>query len=117
MAQGEIWRDRLILLSSNKRGNPAKEQPMKVSAILLSAALLCGTSAMVMAQSDGTAAKQDMKSAGHDTADAGKDVGHGVKHGAKATGHGIKKGAKATKHGAKKVGHDIAHPNEPGPTQ
>lgn len=110
---------------------------MKFPAIVLSAILVCGTGAFAMAQSDSSTAKTDMKSAGHDTADAGKDVGKGVAHGAKATGHvvkkgatetghgvkkgavetghGVKKGTEATGQGAKKVGHDIAHPDASTP--
>lgn len=49
--------------------------------------------------------KQDMKAAGHSTADAGKDVGAGTKVAAKKTGRGTKKVAKKTASGTKKGYH------------
>jgi hypothetical protein len=45
-------------------------------------------------------AKQDMKDAGHDTADAAKTTGHNVKHGTKKATHKV---AHKTKKGAAKV--------------
>jgi hypothetical protein len=49
--------------------------------------------------------KQDMKDAGHSTANAGKDVGHGTKVAAKDTAHGTKKAYHKTKHVTKKGYH------------
>ncbi len=45
-------------------------------------------------------AKQDIKDAGHDTADAARQTGHKVKHGTKHAAH---KAARHTRHGAEKV--------------
>ena len=51
--------------------------------------------------------KQDLKDAGHDTADAAKDTGRATKHAAQKTGHAIKKGtnkaAEKTEDGARNV--------------
>lgn len=70
-------------------------------ALILSAALsLTIPSAAAFAQDHDSGAKQDMKSAGHETKDAAKDTGHGIKQ-------GTKKGYHKTKHGLKKVGHKI----------
>ncbi len=68
--------------------------------LFLSAALsLTLPAAAAFAQSD-SGAKQDMKSAGHETKDAAKDTGHGIKQGTKKAYH-------KTKHATKKVGHKI----------
>ncbi|HEY1647515.1 MAG TPA: hypothetical protein VGF96_06025 [Terracidiphilus sp.] len=56
---------------------------------------------------NGSAAKQDMKDAGHETGNAAKDAGRGTKHGTEkaydSTKHGTEKGYNATKHGTKKA--------------
>jgi hypothetical protein len=51
--------------------------------------------------------KDDVKDAGHETAQAGKDVGH-------AAATGTKKTAKAVKHGVKKTTHAAASTTEKG---
>src|ERR1700722_6352309 len=51
--------------------------------------------------------KDDVKDAGHETAQAGKDVGH-------AAATGTKKTAKAVKHGVKKTTHAAASTKEKG---
>ena len=69
--------------------------------LILSAALsLALPFNMALAQTNDNGAKQDMKSAGHDTSNAAKNAGHGVKQ-------GTKKGYHSTKHATKKVGHKI----------
>ncbi len=69
--------------------------------LILTAALsLTLPVAAAFAQSSDSGAKQDMKSAGHETKDAVKDTGHGIKQ-------GTKKGYHKTKHFTKKVGHKI----------
>ena len=44
--------------------------------------------------------KQDLKDAGHETAEAGKDVGHAAVTGTKKTGRAIKRTGKKTTHAA-----------------
>lgn len=68
---------------------------MKKSLLALAAAALLLPLTMT-AQS----AKQDMKDAGHDTADAAKTTGHHIKHGTKKATHKV---AHKTKRGAQKV--------------
>ncbi len=65
--------------------------------ILLAAVFGLGLTVGAFAQ---TSAKQDMKDAGHETADAAKDAGHGVAEGAKKTGHAVKHGTKRGVHKA-----------------
>ena len=69
----------------------------QLSALVLGAALAC-TSTLGRSQPQDTGAKQDMKSAGHETKDAAQDAGHGVKQGTKKAYH-------ATKRTTKKVWH------------
>ncbi len=69
-------------------------------ALILAAALSVAVPAAAMAQTSDSGAKQDMKSAGHETKDAAKDTGHGIKQGTKKSYH-------KTKHFTKKVGHKI----------
>lgn len=56
---------------------------------------------------------QDLKNAGHDTADASKTVAHDTAHGtkvaAKDTEHGTKVAAHKTAHVTRKVAHKTAH--------
>jgi hypothetical protein len=56
---------------------------------------------------------QDLKNAGHDTADAGRTVGHDTAHGTKVaardTEHGTKVAARDTEHGTKVAAHKTAH--------
>jgi hypothetical protein len=54
-------------------------------------------------------AKQDMKDAGHSTANAGKDVGHATK---KTTKKVVHKGAEKTDEGSQKVENKTA-PHQP----
>ena len=76
-------------------------QLRSVGALIFSATLsLSLSSAPALAQNTDSGAKQDMKSAGHETKDAANDTGHGVKQGSK-------KSYNKTKHVTKKVGHKI----------
>ncbi len=79
---------------------------LKFGTLALATALAFGTStATAFAQTDGSA-KQDMKSAGHETKDAAVDTGHGIKT-------GTKKGYRKTKHGIKKAYHKTANTLDP----
>ena len=79
---------------------------MKLSATLLLAGLLCAGVAVAQDNTQ-SSAKQDMKDAGHATADAGKDVGHATAKGAKTVGH-------ATKSTTKKVVHSGSSKTQEG---
>jgi hypothetical protein len=65
-------------------------------------------------------AKQDMKDAGHSTANATKSAGSGIKKGtvkgAEATKHGTAVGATKTARGTKKVGKAIVGDKSPTTT-
>jgi hypothetical protein len=87
---------------------------MKKIAILLTGGVL-GLGLMVgsAAAQDSTgqnSAGQDMKNAGHETANAAKDVGHGTATAAKKTGS-------ATKNTTKKVVHKGAQKTDEGATK
>ena len=86
----------------------------KFAALFLAASLVAATPVKSYAQ-DG--AKQDMKSAGHDTKDATEDAGHGIKTGTEKGYHKTKSGTKKayhkTKHGVKKAGHNIKKTLDP----
>lgn len=71
-------------------------------AILLGAALAI-TPALGWSQQStpDSSAKQDMKSAGHETKDAAKDTGSGVKKGTKHAYHSTKRGTKKAWHKTK----------------
>ena len=76
-------------------------QLRKAGTLILSAALsLTLPTAAALAQSNDSGAKQDAKSAGHETKQATKDAGRSVEQ-------GTKKGYHKTKHFTKKVGHKI----------
>ena len=78
----------------------------QVPALFLGAALMCVPASgwsqqtdttptqTTPAQDDGTRAKQDMRSAGHETKDAAHDAGNGVKHGTRHAYHSTKRGTK-----------------------
>lgn len=53
-------------------------------------------------------AKQDMKDAGHATAEAGRKTGHAVKKGSKKAYNGTKRGTKKAYRGTKKGVHKAA---------
>lgn len=76
---------------------------LQLSALMLGAALMCvpapGWSQQDTTQNSG--AKQDMKSAGHETKNAAKDAGSGVKKGTKKGYHKTKKGVKKAWHKTK----------------
>jgi hypothetical protein len=61
--------------------------------------------------------KQDMKDAGHDTADAGRTVGHDTAHGTKKvyhkTKHVTKKAYHKTANGTKTAGRDVHNTFDP----
>jgi len=87
----------------------------KLGTLALAAALTLSASAGFAYAQDG--AKQDMKSAGHDTKDAAVDTGHGVKTGSEKAYHGTKhvtkKAYHGTKHGVKKAYHKTAKTVDP----
>lgn len=88
-----------------------------LSSLTLAAALTLSVSGFALAQPQSdTGAKQDMKSAGHETAHATKDAGHGISKGTKKAYHSTKTGTKKayhkTGHGVKKLG-DKMDPNKP----
>lgn len=79
---------------------------LKYGSFALAIALAWGPSAStLLAQTDGSA-KQDMKSAGHETKNAAIDTGHGIKKGTKKAFH-------KTKHGVKKAYHNTANTLDP----
>lgn len=63
----------------------------KFAALLLAATMACAPALAVGQENSG---KQDMKDAGHESANAARDAGHGVKHGTKKAYHSTKRGAK-----------------------
>jgi hypothetical protein len=76
----------------------------QLSALFLGAALLCGPVFGWSQEPDpiqDSGAKQDMKDAGHETADAAKDAGSGVKQGTKKVYHKTKRGTKKAWHKTK----------------
>ena len=78
----------------------------KLGSLALATALTLAIPSLATAQpQNDSGAKQDMKSAGHETKAAAKDVGHGVKQGTKKAYH-------KTKHGVKKV-HRKMDPDTP----
>ncbi len=105
LQSGEFSRARSISV------RPAKEIAMKN--IKLAALALCAGVSLTLAQAQPFQAGQDMKDAGHDTADATKTVAHktatGTKTAAKDTGHGTKVAAKDTAHGTTVAAKDTAH--------
>lgn len=91
---------------------------MTMKTILRSGLALAAVMTIGMAQAQ---VKDDMKAAGHDTADATKTAAHKTAHGtkvaAKDTGHAVKKGTKKTVTGTRNVGRRIEDkptvPNNP----
>jgi cytoskeletal protein RodZ len=94
-----------------KTRRSGRTNSMKARNFFLAAAMgmFACAPASVLAQSVG----QDMKNAGHDTADASKKVANktatGTKTAVKDTGHGTKVAADKTAAGTKTVAHDTAH--------
>ena len=80
----------------------------RIAGFALTAAFSLG-----VAQAQPPQVGQDMKNAGHDTANAGKTVGHDTAHGTKVaahdTAHGTKVAAHKTSHVAKRGAHKTAH--------
>src|SRR6185437_3050406 len=93
-----IWRQR--------GGNP-EESTMNGKSLLLGVAL--GMFALAPAAAPAQSVGQDLKNAGHSTADASKKVAdktaNGTKTAAKDTGHGTKVAANKTAQGTKTVAH------------
>ena len=79
----------------------------KLSGFALAAALSVSLSAGIASAQNDSGAKQDMKSAGHETKDAAVDAGHGIKQGTKKAYHKTKRGTKKAAH---KV-HNAVDPN------
>ena len=79
----------------------------KLSGFVLAAAMIVSMSAGIASAQNDAGAKQDMKSAGHETKGAAVDVGHGIKQGTKKAYHKTKRG---TKRAAHKV-HKTVDPN------
>lgn len=106
---GQPSRSILRLRDGNLEGSTMKLKSLFLASALGMFALAptCG-----LAQTVG----QDMKSAGHDTADASKKVGHkterGTKTAARDTEHGTAVAAHKTEDGAKTVGRDTKHGTE-----
>ncbi len=78
----------------------------KLGSLALAAVLTVGASAGVAFAQE---AKQDMKSAGHETKNAAQDAGNGIKSGTEKgydkTKAGTKKAYRKSKHGVKKALH------------
>jgi hypothetical protein len=92
-----------IAASGIQPPNPYAGGAMKFAAILLLGSMSLVNAAMApdaTAQSSQTTAKQDMKDAGHSTANAAKDAGHATK---KTTKKVVHKGAQKTDEGSQKV--------------
>jgi hypothetical protein len=64
------------------------------------AAVMTASLALALSAFGQDSAKQDMKSAGHETKEAAKDAAHGTATAAKKTGHKVKHGTKRAVHGA-----------------
>jgi hypothetical protein len=79
----------------------------KLSGFALAAAMTVSMSAGIASAQNDSGAKQDMKSAGHETKDAAVDAGHGIKQGTKKAYHKTKRGTKKAAH---KV-HNAVDPN------
>jgi len=79
----------------------------KLSGFALAAVLSVGVSAGFANAQNDSGAKQDMKSAGHETKNAAVDAGHGIKQGTKKAYHKTKRGTKKAAH---KV-HNTVDPN------
>ena len=62
---------------------------LKTLSVVLASALICGAGVTVRAQDT---AQQDVKDAGHDTANAARDTGHATKHETKKAYHKTKSG-------------------------
>ena len=78
-----------------------RSSTLRIGAAALSAVLTLG-----IAGAQDTGAKQDMKSAGHESKDAASDAGHGISRGTKKVFH-------KTKHGVKKAYHKTANTLDP----
>jgi hypothetical protein len=78
----------------------------RTSTLKLGTAALATMLSLGSAPAQETNAKQDMKSAGHDTKNAASETGHGI-------ASGTKKGYRKTKHGIKKAYHKTANTLDP----
>jgi hypothetical protein len=104
-----------IIYSERGRHSAAQEietmQIRKTGTLFLAGILTLGMSSTFALSQDG--AKQDMKSAGHETKDAAKDTGHGISTGTKKAYHKTSEGTQTaygkTKHGTKKAYHKTAN--------
>jgi hypothetical protein len=94
-----------------QRKRTLEESMTKAKNLFLGIAL--GMFALAPAAALSQTVGQDMKDAGHDTADASKKVAHGTAKGTKTvahdTAHGTKVAADKTAEGTKTAAHDTAH--------